>query len=253
MGLIDGFELKEGTGWQAAIQAAPAVLAGVQAIQANINYGKAVDKIDNFIRQDLENPFANMSNPYENLAVATKAAEVQMEQTDLALANTLDNLRQTGAGGATALAQAALRSKQNVSASIEKQETNNQKLQAQGRQSVLFAQARGEENIMKMQETRDIAGLDRLQSQADISLATRNQSINTGIAALGAGGQILASGLLPNQLPEPSPEPSQAALDGREAEQRYAEEQDMKQNGVNDYDYSIIEAGGNDDLFGNIG
>ena len=54
-----------------------------------------------------------LSNPYANLGVATKSSEIQMEQSDIALANTLDTLRATGAsaGGATALAQAALQSK----------------------------------------------------------------------------------------------------------------------------------------------
>jgi hypothetical protein len=52
-----------------------------------------------------------ITNPYENLGVATQAAEFQAEQADIALANTLDTLLATGAGagGATALAQAALR------------------------------------------------------------------------------------------------------------------------------------------------
>ena len=195
MGLIDGFELKEGTGWQAAIQAAPAVLAGVQAIQAQINYGKRMTDIKNFRRQDLENPFANMSNPYENLAVATKAAEIQMEQTDQALANTLDTLRETGAaaGGATAIANAALKSKQGVAASIEKQEVDNQRLQAQGQQQINFAKNKSQLRIMQAQENREIAGLDRLQGQADISMATRNQSINTGIAA-SMGAVLLGAG-----------------------------------------------------------
>ncbi len=39
----------------------------------------------------------NMGNVYASLGVATGAAEIQMEQTDMALANTLDTLRQTGA------------------------------------------------------------------------------------------------------------------------------------------------------------
>ena len=49
---------------------------------------------------------SSLSNPYANLSVATKAAEMQVEQADISLANTLDNLRSTGsgAGGATALA-----------------------------------------------------------------------------------------------------------------------------------------------------
>ena len=41
-----------------------------------------------------------------------------------------------GAGGATALAQAALRSKRGISASIEQQEANNEKLRAQGEQTL---------------------------------------------------------------------------------------------------------------------
>ena len=62
------------------------------------------------LAQDLS---GQMSNPFENMGVATQAAEIQMEQADIALANTLDTLRATGAsaGGATALAQAALQSK----------------------------------------------------------------------------------------------------------------------------------------------
>ena len=81
---------------------------------------------------------SEISNPFANLGVATQAAEIQMEQSDIALANTLDTLRATGAsaGGATALAQAALKSKRNVSANIEQQEAQNQKLRAQGEQQM---------------------------------------------------------------------------------------------------------------------
>lgn len=210
MGLIDGFETKPGTGWQAAIQAAPAVLAGVQAVQANRAYGERMTEIENFRRQDLENPFANMSNPYENLAVATKAAEIQMEQSDQALATTLDTLRATGAsaGGATALANAALKSKQGVAASIEKQEVNNAQLKAQGQQQINIAKGQSQLRIMQLQENRDIADLDRLQGQADIARGTRDQAISTGIAALGSAGQTLAGGLVPNKIPEPTPEPT---------------------------------------------
>jgi hypothetical protein len=59
---------------------------------------------------------------------------MQAEETDVALANTLDTLEQTGAsaGGATALAMAALKSKQSVAATIEKQEAANDQLRAQG-------------------------------------------------------------------------------------------------------------------------
>jgi len=54
-----------------------------------------------------------ISNPFSKLGVATQAAEIQMEQSNLALSNALETLATTGAsaGGATALAQAALASK----------------------------------------------------------------------------------------------------------------------------------------------
>lgn len=92
-------------------------------------------------RQEIFDPMRSISdtsgmisNPYANLGVATQAAEMQAEEADLALANTLDIIRTSGmgAGGATALAQAAAKSKAGVSASIEQQEANNQKLKAQG-------------------------------------------------------------------------------------------------------------------------
>ena len=102
-------------------------------------------------RQDIVNPYAdaedlsgmisdlsgNVSNPFANLGVATQAAEMQSEQADIALANTLDTIRATGsgAGGATALAQAALQSKKGVSASIQTQEAANEKARAQGEQA----------------------------------------------------------------------------------------------------------------------
>ena len=141
-------------------------------------------------RQELINPYATVTNPYANLQVATKAAEMQAEQTDLALANTLDSLRKTGAGGATALAQAALKSKQGVTANIQQQEAQNQRLQAQGQQQMEMAQARGTAGIMSMQERRDEAQLDRLQEMADIEAERAAMGTAAAIGGLGdiAGG-----------------------------------------------------------------
>ena len=81
-------------------------------------------------RQDIINPADSatdrsgmITNQFSNLQVATGAAEMQAEEADISLANTLDTLRATGAGagGATALAQAALRSKKGVAASLNLQ------------------------------------------------------------------------------------------------------------------------------------
>ena len=116
--------------------------------QAIVNPAEGVTNLSG-LAKDLS---SSLSNPFENLSVATKAAEMQIEQADISLANTLDTLRATGsgAGGATALAQAALQSKKGVSASIEKQEANNEQLRAQGEQQL---------NQMRMQEGARVQGL----------------------------------------------------------------------------------------------
>ena len=181
---------------QAIAKSVPAIMGMHQANKAK-NALEGTDgkpgylqKLENLERdrQELVNPYATVSNPFANLQVATKAAEMQAEQSDIALANTLDTLRQTGGGGATALAQAALRSKQGISASIQQQEAQNQRLQAQGEQRMQQLKAEGELRMMSAQERREEAQLDRLQGQID--LAQQQRAASSGVAAA-AGGSAL--------------------------------------------------------------
>ena len=105
--------------------------------QKIINPFEGVTDLSNMIYDTSD----QLSNPYNSLGVATQAAEFQAEEADIALANTLDALQASGAsaGGATALAQAALQSKRGISASIEMQEAQNQKLRAQGESNLQAA------------------------------------------------------------------------------------------------------------------
>lgn len=125
------------------------------------------DLIDN--RQEIKNPYADVTNQFANLPVATQAAKFQAEEADISLANTLDTLRATGAGagGATALAQAALQSKRGISASLESQEAANQKLAAQGAMTIQAQKAEGEKWRWVQQESRDLMDLDRKQEEID--------------------------------------------------------------------------------------
>ncbi len=210
-----------------------------QAKHARTEKGKAEAKMQSVIdsRQDIVNPFAgvtdlsgmakdlsgNLNNPFAQLGVATQAAEIQMEQSDIALANTLDTLRATGAsaGGATALAQAALQSKKGVAASIEGQEAQNEKLKAQGEatlnqqkmseaqriqgiaisegQRVQQSDAAGKQFEFQARENRTNADLDAAQgkiTQASQDVAQANQnraSANAGFMA--AAGGIASSGI----------------------------------------------------------
>ena len=169
------------------------------------------------------------SNPFANLSVSTAAAEMQVEEADIALANTLDTLRATGAsaGGATALARMALESKKGVSASIEQQEAQNQKYRAQGEerlQNVKMedevrvqgakigqkekkeeAVAKGLDYKFKTQESRDEQQLNRAQGIASeaskneaSALNARSQALSSGISAV---GNQLTSGITSNAKP----------------------------------------------------
>tara|TARA_R110002050_G_scaffold105060_2_gene214540 strand:+ start:1652 stop:2389 length:738 start_codon:yes stop_codon:yes gene_type:complete len=204
--------------------------------------GRAEAKMESIknSRQDIVNPFAgvtdlsgmakdlsgSLNNPFAQLGVATQAAEIQMEQSDIALANTLDTLRATGAsaGGATALAQAALQSKKGVSASIEGQEAQNEKLKAQGEQQlnqqkmseaqrlqniaisegqrVQQSEAAGKQFEFQAQENRTNADLDAAQgkiTQENQNVAQANQnraSANAGfMSAVGGIGSSVIGGI----------------------------------------------------------
>ena len=169
-----------------ATKVIPAIIGFNQANKARQRQNEYLDDIKKAEknRQKLVNPYATLSNPFENLQVATKAAEMQADQSDLALASTLDAIRKTGAGGATALAQAALKSKQGIAASIEKQEAQNQRLAAQGQLRVDLYRAKGEADVIGMQEKREEAKLDRLQGLADQEALIRQQGLASGVGSL---------------------------------------------------------------------
>ena len=177
-----------------------------------------------------------LSNPYNNLSVATQAAEFQAEEADIALANTLDALQASGAsaGGATALAQAALQSKRGISSSIEKQEAYNQKLRADGEVNLQSARMNeairvqgqqlgesrrlqqadvaGREFVYGEKERREGEQLNRVQAQITgaqqqqvAARASQADFIGAGVDAVGnlAGSISGASGAF-NKKPVPN-------------------------------------------------
>jgi len=128
-------------------------------------------------RQPIINPYAGVtdlsgliSNPFANLQVATEAAEFQAEEADLSLASTLDTLRATGAGagGATALAQEASRSKRGVAASIARQEAQNERLRAQGEAQ---AQQRRIAEQQRLQQADVLGSAYQFEAQEDRTVA----------------------------------------------------------------------------------
>ena len=149
-----------------------------------------------------------LSNPFANLSVATQAAEMQIEESDIALANTLDTIRATGAsaGGATALAQAALRAKKGVAASIESQEVANERQRAAGeatlqqqkmseQQRLQQADVAGRQFVFGMTEQREQQQLDRVSNQISALRGQAASASRDSTAAL-TGGIGAAASLL---------------------------------------------------------
>ena len=166
-------------------------------------------------RQEIINPYEGvqdlssmLNNPFASLSVATQAAEIQMEQSDIALANTLDTIRATGAsaGGATALAQAALQAKKGVAASIEGQEVANEKQRAAGeatlqrqqmseQQRLQQADVAGRQFVFGMTEQREQQQLDRVSNQISALRGQAASASRDSTAAL-TGGIGAAASLL---------------------------------------------------------
>jgi hypothetical protein len=128
-------------------------------------------------RQAVVNPYETVkdlsgmiSNPYENLGVATQAARNQADQ-------------------------AALQSKKGVSASIEQQEAQNEKLRAQGElaetkarmaeaQRIQTAEAAGKQFVFGAQENRENAQLDRISAQLSGAEAREAQAASDRVGAI---------------------------------------------------------------------
>jgi len=219
-----------------------AVAAGQQAKaerRARSNKNRLMDELDELenSRQEIINPYEDVvslegmivdnsgmiSNPFENVGVATQAAEFQAEEADIALANTLDLLASTGAsaGGATALAQAALQSKRGIAASLESQEAKNQELIARGEermqdkqmseaervqnaqmteaQRMQQADVLGKEFVYGEKEAREMQQLNRKQAQitgaAQQEMAARQSKAQVIGAGISAVGNIASAGI----------------------------------------------------------
>jgi hypothetical protein len=160
--------------------AAPIITGAIASHKANVAAGKAKDEAEAREKTlaSLEASRQDITNPYANLSVATQAAELQLEEVDSSLATTLDTIQAMGtaAGSATALAQAAAKSKMQISAGIEQQEVKNQQLMAQG-----------EQFVFQVQEQREMQQLDRAAGLLERAQAQELQYRSDSMAALTGG------------------------------------------------------------------
>lgn len=181
--------------------------AAASASQARRSQRKANEfqkQLDNALadRPEVTNLSGQIQNQYANLQVATGAAEMQAEETDISLANTLDTLRATGmgAGGATALAQAALRSKRGVASSIQQQEARNAELRAQGAQQAQRERVAQQNREFDIRDARSQQAIDRAANLLDAQnyqTQMARQAANASLgSALGTAGGTLGAAKL---------------------------------------------------------
>ena len=155
---------------------------------------KAVTRgLEEYKAYQFTNPYKDIENTFEDLRVATEAAEFQAQQQQQGLAQTLSALR--GAGGGTgaaaiaqALAQSQARSQQQIAADLALQETENERLAREAEMRIQELQAEGEDIVSKREfermgtvlgiQQQELAGAQQARAQARADLGA-------GIGALG--------------------------------------------------------------------
>ena len=235
----------------------PSIVMGVDAYmkrnEARDNLKTQQGYVDTLMKQYMETP---IYNPYENLSVATQANQIKMEETDKALANTLDTLRAQGAsaGGATALAQAALKSKAGIAADIEKQEVMNERLKAQGEIMVQNAEMQRKGQQMDYEQSKaDQSRMEQFaygERAADMAGALGSLGLQV---ARGLGGDNASKKALKanNKLMESQVEVANQVTSGVDVDALTSGptiEEQMAQDTFDDLDQPIYET----DAFGNV-
>lgn len=152
---------------------------------------------------EFQNPYANMSNAYEDLTVNRQAADFAAQQQQQALAGTMGQLQQAaGSSGIGALAQAlAQQQSQNLqaaSASIGQQEATNQMARARGQQMLEQQRAAGAQYVQEKEfgRTEDLfniaatrkAAADEARRQATEGLVGGIANVAVGVGRVAAGG-----------------------------------------------------------------
>ena len=155
-----------------------------------------------FQNQTFSNEFANLENTAEDLTVNQQASQFQAQQTDAALAQSMDAAIASGgaAGGAQAIAAAALQSKAGISADLARQESTNQAMRAQQAARNQMSEAQGADdlqlrNYTKSQQLLNMASgrknaADAARQQATAGLISGIGSIAGGLATGGAAGAL---------------------------------------------------------------
>lgn len=145
----------------------------------------------------MENKYANLENPYEDLTVNQQQAQFQAQQGAQQRANIMQNLRgAAGGSGIAGLAQALAGqgqlATQQISASIGQQESRNQALRARGAAENIQLEAQGAASVQSLERQGD-----QFVQQQEISRQSTLLGMQMGQAA---GAETAYAGAQANQM-----------------------------------------------------
>jgi len=148
---------------------------------------------------DTSNPYANMTNPYENLTVNTQAADFAAQQSAQGAANIMSGMAAAaGGGGVAALAQSMANSQaqqaQQASASIAQQESRNQAMAAQGEMKRQQLIAAGEQESQSREASKTATLLSMSQQRVAAAKQAREKATQKQLGALSGAAEDLDQG-----------------------------------------------------------
>ena len=181
-----------------AAQIAGSLIGGRQRRRDEKDARQAFEQSDSDLANfQFQNYNKDLENVYEDATVNQQATNVQSQQTDAGLAQGLDAIVAGGGGGgsAQAIANAALQSKQGISADIAGQEQQNQskRLDAQSTLDQAVVDKEDENQVRRFGQTQQQFGLNK--SKFETAAAARQQATNQLVGGIGsvAGGVASAA------------------------------------------------------------
>jgi len=155
---------------------------------------------DEYRALQFTNPYEGMANPFENLRVATGAADFQAQQGAQQRADILGSLR--GAAGGSGIAglaqtlanQGAIQA-QKISANLEQQEVRNELLRAKGALQVDMQERSGDAMVQQAESSRQATMLGMQFGQSAGANAAYQQAVKNTQMAQASANQMMAQNM----------------------------------------------------------
>lgn len=157
---------------------------------------KLTTQMNEYMSQEIKNPYANMENTMEDLTVNTQAADFAAQKSEQARADIMQNMSgAAGSSGIAALAQTmanqASQEAQMASASIATQEAANQKAERAEAGNIQELERQGDAQVENLKRDRMMTQIGMTQGE----LAAENQNVADAQAAMMSGVGDIGSGL----------------------------------------------------------